>query len=275
MIGVARQPWTQEQLRDRARGAASRRTASVDHAALDRLAARLRYVAGDYGDPATFAALRERARRSAAAAVLPGDSAEPCSARSSQGSAQTAAPTTRASWSRSRSAAISRPREELDADAARVLSGAGDLPHRPLPRQGAGPEPAVLPLRECVPRADLEPPLRRARRRSRWPRAFGVKGRGRFYEEVGVDPRRRPEPPAADPRAARDGAAGVGRWRGDRRGEGRAVRVDPRRWRLAMWCSGSIAAIAPKTASTRNRTCRPTWRPGSTSTTIAGRACRS
>ena len=38
-----------------------------------------------------------------------------------------------------------------------------DLPHRSLPRQGGGAEHPLLPLRQRVPRADLEPPLRRER----------------------------------------------------------------------------------------------------------------
>ena len=48
-------------------------------------------------------------------------------------------------------------------DAARGLPRGVDLPHRPLPRQGAGAEPPLLPLRQHLPRADLEPPLRRER----------------------------------------------------------------------------------------------------------------
>ena len=70
------------------------------------------------------------------------------------------------------------------------LRRAGHLPHRPLPRQGAGPEPALLPIRQLVPRAALEPQPRRqcpdhhgrgVRRR----RARGVLRPG------GRDPRRR------------------------------------------------------------------------------------
>ncbi len=53
------------------------------------------------------------------------------------------------------------PRAQRDA-ASRVFRGR-DLPHRSLPRQGSGAEHPVLPVRECVSRADLEPAVRRER----------------------------------------------------------------------------------------------------------------
>ena len=64
-----------------------------------------------------------------------------------------------------RKAVRPRPRERPEAQrrpARRVPRGA-DLPHRPLSRQGAGREPDVLPLRQRVPRAGLEPQQRRGR----------------------------------------------------------------------------------------------------------------
>jgi glucose-6-phosphate 1-dehydrogenase len=65
VVGVARSDWTLEQFQARARESIERRGA-VDEAAFARLRERLRYVRGEYGDPATFVALREalgRARR--------------------------------------------------------------------------------------------------------------------------------------------------------------------------------------------------------------------
>jgi glucose-6-phosphate 1-dehydrogenase len=56
IIGVARSPWSIEQLIARARASVAAR-GSVDPEAFGRLAARLAYVAGDYHDPATFEAL--------------------------------------------------------------------------------------------------------------------------------------------------------------------------------------------------------------------------
>jgi len=57
VIGVAKAGWTLEQLRARARDSLEHR-GEVDEAVFAELAARLRYVDGDYRDPATFDALR-------------------------------------------------------------------------------------------------------------------------------------------------------------------------------------------------------------------------
>src|SRR5271155_2873244 len=59
VIGVARAGWTLDQLRARARDSVEKH-GSVDPAAFDRVSALLRYVDGDYQDPATFAALRKQ-----------------------------------------------------------------------------------------------------------------------------------------------------------------------------------------------------------------------
>ncbi len=58
VIGVARSGWTIEQFRTRARKSIEEH-GSFDAATFARLAERLRYVSGDYGQPATYAALRE------------------------------------------------------------------------------------------------------------------------------------------------------------------------------------------------------------------------
>ena len=57
VIGVARSDWTLEQLRARVRASLAEH-GGIDAAACARLLERLRYVAGDYADPATFAALQ-------------------------------------------------------------------------------------------------------------------------------------------------------------------------------------------------------------------------
>ena len=67
-----------------------------------------------------------------------------------------------ASWWKSRSGATWPRRRRSTARCGRV-PGERDLPHRPLSRQGAGAEPDVLPVRQHVSRADLEPQLRRQR----------------------------------------------------------------------------------------------------------------
>ena len=58
VIGVARPDWTVDQLRARARESIAAR-GGVDEAAFARLAARLSYVSGDYQDPQTFSRLRQ------------------------------------------------------------------------------------------------------------------------------------------------------------------------------------------------------------------------
>ncbi len=58
VVGVARSDWTLEQFRARARESVDRH-GGVDEAAFAKLRERLRYVSGEYGDPATFAALHK------------------------------------------------------------------------------------------------------------------------------------------------------------------------------------------------------------------------
>ena len=57
VIGVAKAGWTLEQLRARARDSVEKH-GGLDRVAFERLSSLLRYVDGDYGDPATFDALR-------------------------------------------------------------------------------------------------------------------------------------------------------------------------------------------------------------------------
>ena len=111
------------------------------------------------------------------------------------------------SWSRSRSVATRRaPRELNDVHPRRVPRGA-DLPHRPLPRQGVGREPAGVPLRQLAARAGLEPQLH-LQRADHHGRGLRRRGPRQVLRERRRAPRRRPEPPAPDRRAAGDGAAG-------------------------------------------------------------------
>src|SRR5688500_395864 len=58
VIGLARQPWTTEQLRERARESIAAR-GEIDPPVFERLAALLSYVAGDYRDKNVFHALRQ------------------------------------------------------------------------------------------------------------------------------------------------------------------------------------------------------------------------
>jgi glucose-6-phosphate 1-dehydrogenase len=58
IVGVARSDWTLEQFRARAQESVERH-GGVDEAAFANLRQHLRYVSGEYGDPATFAALHK------------------------------------------------------------------------------------------------------------------------------------------------------------------------------------------------------------------------
>jgi len=58
IIGMARAGWTLERLRDRARDSLER-NGGVDAEAFARLSAQLRYVDGDYADPATYQRLKQ------------------------------------------------------------------------------------------------------------------------------------------------------------------------------------------------------------------------
>jgi glucose-6-phosphate 1-dehydrogenase len=58
VVGVARSGWTLDQLRARARDSVTKH-GGLDPAGFERLCALLRYVDGDYADPATFQALRK------------------------------------------------------------------------------------------------------------------------------------------------------------------------------------------------------------------------
>src|SRR5579863_10046525 len=58
VIGVARSPWSLDQFRARAYDSIEKH-GGVDRAAFEKLLGVLRYIDGDYQDPATFRALRQ------------------------------------------------------------------------------------------------------------------------------------------------------------------------------------------------------------------------
>ena len=74
VIGVAKAGWTLDQLRARAQDSVEKH-GGLDRAAFDKLCGLLRYVDGDYSDPATFEALRSELGDAAAPRALPGDPA--------------------------------------------------------------------------------------------------------------------------------------------------------------------------------------------------------
>jgi glucose-6-phosphate 1-dehydrogenase len=60
VIGVAKAGWSLDQLRARARDSVEKHGGGLDPAAFEKLSGLLRYVDGDYQDPATFQAIRKQ-----------------------------------------------------------------------------------------------------------------------------------------------------------------------------------------------------------------------
>ena len=199
--------------------------ASTTRRAFGRLAELLSYVDGDYTDQRHVQEPAPDARERATPGALPRDPAEPVPDR--RGGARLVG--LRDERPRHRREAV-RARPEDGAGAQRGpplgLPGAEHLPDRPLPRQGGDPEHPLLPVRELVPRADLEPQLRPpgADHDGRGLRRGGPREVLRGGRRAA---RRRAEPPAPDPRAPRDGAAGRLHRRRSARREGEGVRRGP------------------------------------------------
>jgi glucose-6-phosphate 1-dehydrogenase len=59
IVGMARAHWTLDRLRERARSSLEQHRDGLDPDAFAKLCAQLRYVAGDYNDPATYERLRQ------------------------------------------------------------------------------------------------------------------------------------------------------------------------------------------------------------------------
>jgi len=183
VIAFARQPWTQEELRDHVRRSIEERV-TVDHAVLDRLTARLSYVAGDYADPASFAALRsalgDSKRPLFYLAIPPAMFGIVVRGLAAHGCTNNARVVVEKPFGRDPPSA-----EALDA----VL-------REFFPEQGVfridhylGKEPVQNLLYFRFANAFLEPVWCRQyveRIEITMAEAFGVKGRGKFYEEVGV-----------------------------------------------------------------------------------------
>ena len=199
----------------------------LDAAAFGKLRGLLRYVDGDYQDLATFQAIRRGARRRPAAGALPRHPAR--AVRTGRRAARQGG--LRERGPRHRREAV-RPRPRLGAgaqpDPARRVRRDVDLPDRPLPREAAGAPHAVLPLRQRVPRAVLEPQSRRERADHHGGRLRDP-GPRRVLRRDRRRPRRGPEPSLPGPEQSGHGAAGQDRQRIDPGREGEGPQGDPAR----------------------------------------------
>ena len=177
VIGVAKAGWSLEQLKARARDSLEKH-GGFDAAAFEKLAGLLRYVDGDYADPATFQALRKElggAQRPAHYLAIPPALFGKVVEQLADVGLHRGRPRRR------REAVRPRPRvgAQAERDPAQHLRRGPHLPHRPLPRQAAGAQHGVLPLRERVPRVVLEPRRTSRACRSRWRRASGSRAAAR------------------------------------------------------------------------------------------------
>jgi len=158
IIGVARSG-DLDTLRERARQSLAA-AGVVDRAAVDAVVSRLRYVKGSDDDVRPSRAAAELGKR-AASPPLPGGPA----ALFGQVVTNLALGLHRRRAGHPREAVRARPRERhrLNATVHEVLAEPGSSGSTTT-GQGAGPEPAVLPVRQLVPGAALEPTTSRVSR---------------------------------------------------------------------------------------------------------------
>ena len=167
-----------------------------------------------------------------------------------------------------------RSARELNAGLHQTFARGPDLPDRPLPRQGGGPQHPRLPLRQRAVRADLEPRAHRPRP-DRRARDAADRAPDRLLREHRRLSGHGGHPPLPDPRLHVDGAADDPRLQGHQRGEEQGLPIDeadPAERRGA----GPVRRLPRRARACR---CTPTPRPsspcGARSTTGAGPACPS
>ncbi len=184
IVGVAKSGWDLEQMRERVRASLAANQGAVDAAAAARLLELLRYVDGDYREPATYAALRQQLGAATAPlyylAIAPSMFEAVAKSLSAAGLARQARLVLEKPFGRSRASACELNRTLRSYFAPDAIFRIDHF---------LGKEPVQNLYYFRFANAFLEPIWSREHIASiqiTMAENFGVKGRGKFYEEAGA-----------------------------------------------------------------------------------------